>query len=175
MASSTSTPDPGAAPEPGPRHEMLDTVKAQIVALDDLVGFARQSIRVFDVNLSEMGWNTPARTERLAAFLRGSRQAKLDIIVHDTRYLEGSCARLMALVRTFSQAITIYKSGAEAKGAMDPLVIVDGRHFLHRFHADQPRAALAIDDPQGARPLVNRFDEIWGTGEPGITATVLGL
>ena len=58
---------------------------------------------------------------------------------------------------------------------MDPLVIVDGRHFLHRFHVDQPRAALAIDDPAAARPLVTRFEEIWATGEPGLSGTVLGL
>ena len=28
---------------------------------------------------------------------------------------------------------------------MDPLVIVDGRHYLHRYHLDQSRATLAID------------------------------
>ena len=34
---------------------------------------------------------------------------------------------------------------------------------------------LAIDMPAGARPLVTRFEEIWATGEPGLTGTVLGL
>ena len=58
---------------------------------------------------------------------------------------------------------------------MDPLVIVDGRHFLHRFHIEQPRAALGIGEPLVARPLVERFEEIWATGEPGVDATVLGL
>ena len=56
-----------------------------------------------------------------------------------------------------------------------PLVLGDDRHFLHRFHLDQPRAALGIDAPLDARPLVNRFEEIWATGEPGPTATTLGL
>ena len=54
-------------------------------------------------------------------------------------------------------------------------MIVDERHYLHRFHIDHPRAELGIDVPPDARPLVNRFDEIWATGEPGITATTLGL
>ena len=58
---------------------------------------------------------------------------------------------------------------------MDPLVIADGRHFLHRFHIDQPRASLAIDNSQLAGPLVTRFEEIWATGEPGVAGTVLGL
>ena len=39
----------------------------------------------------------------------------------------------------------------------------------------QPRAVLGIDAPQDARPLITRFEEIWATGEPGLTATTLGL
>jgi len=173
MAISTSTPD--ASPAPEPRHATLDTIKAQTAAIDELIGLARQSIRVFDVDLSETGWNGVARGDALAAFLRGAREARLEIIVHDTHWIESACPRLMTLLRTFAHAITIYRTGAEAKGATDPLVIVDGRHFLHRFHIDQPRAALGIDDPHATRPLVNRFEEIWSTGEPGITSTVLGL
>ncbi len=81
----------------------------------------------------------------------------------------------MVLLKAFSDRITIYKTGPEAQGAADPLVIVDGRHFLHRFHVDHPRATLAIDAPQLATPLINRFDEIWATGETGLTGSVLGL
>lgn len=174
MASSTPTP-PDAAPAPEPRQEALTTVRDQVAALDDLVSLAKQSIRVFDYDLSEMGWNRPARAERLAAFLRRSRNSKLEIIVHETRWLESSCPRLTELLKTFSDRVTVYRTGPEAKGAADPLVIVDGRHFLHRFHVEQPRATLSIEDPHLARPLVNRFEEIWATGEPGLTGTVLGL
>jgi hypothetical protein len=58
---------------------------------------------------------------------------------------------------------------------MDPLVIVDGRHFLHRFHIEQPRAVVGIEQLQAAKPLVHKFEEIWATGEVGVTANVLGL
>jgi hypothetical protein len=71
--------------------------------------------------------------------------------------------------------VTIYRTGAEAKNATDPLLIVDDRHYLHRFHYDQPRAVMGIEQPEQTRPLASRFDEIWATGEPGINATVLGL
>jgi hypothetical protein len=54
-------------------------------------------------------------------------------------------------------------------------VIVDNVHFLHRFHIAQPRAALAIGESPTARPLAERFEAIWETGEPGIAATTLGL
>ena len=58
---------------------------------------------------------------------------------------------------------------------MDPLMIVDGIHFLHRFNIAQPRAALSIGDPEAAMPFVTRFDAISETSEPGLTATTLGL
>ncbi len=154
---------------------MLMTIGEQVAAIDELIELARESIRVFDRDLSDMGWNDAARAERLIAYLRRDRNARLDIIVHDTRWIESSCARLTNLLRTFSHAITVYKTGAEAREAMDPLIVVDGRHFLHRFHIDQPRASLAIEQPVAAKPLVTRFEEIWATGEPGVAGTTLGL
>ncbi len=172
MATSTSTPDD---PDPAPREETLEGVAAQTAAIDELIDLARQRIRVFDIDLAQGGWNTAARAERLGAFLRRSRQARLDIIVHDTRFLESACPRLLALVRQYSHAVTVYRSGNEARSATDPLLLVDGRHYLHRFHVEGPRAALGIEQPQAAKPLATRFEEIWATGEPGLSATVLGL
>ncbi|MCC7326055.1 MAG: hypothetical protein IT521_04540 [Burkholderiales bacterium] len=154
---------------------MLDTVAAQAAAIDELIDLAQHRLQIFDVDLSQCGWQTAARAERLVAFLRRAPSSKIDLIVHDTRRLETSCPRLLALLRMHTPAFTVYRTGSEAKSAMDPLLIADGRHFLHRFHFDQPRASLAIEQPQLARPLVTRFEQIWATGEPGLGATVLGL
>ncbi len=166
-----------AAPDlpPAPTERLLDTVADQVEAIDTLVARARSSVRVFDGDMSQMGWNRPARIDALVQFLGGSPDARLQIIVHDTRYLQSACPRLVALLRQRSAVMTIYRTGPEARAASDPLVIADDRHFLHRFHVDQPRASLALDAPALAVPLVRRFTEIWATGEPGIDATVLGL
>ena len=168
--------DPSTSDDrPEPREQMLDTLSALGDAIDQLVGIAQQRLQVFDVDLSQGGWQTPARAQALTAFLRRGRHARLEIIVHETRYVETSCARLLLLLRQYAHAVTIYRTSGEARKAMDPLVIADGRHFLHRFHIDQPRASLAIEHPQLARPLVMRFEQIWATGEPGLSASVLGL
>ena len=53
--------------------------------------------------------------------------------------------------------------------------LVDDTHFLHRFHIAQPRAAFAIDAPDAAKPLIERFDAIRASAEPGLSASVLGL
>lgn len=175
MATSSSTTTTDAPPAVTPRLETLETLAAQVAALDELIGLARRSIRVFDVDLSAMGWNAVPRNEALARFLRGSRHARLDIVVHDTRYLESRCARLTRLQRTFGEAVTIRRTGPEARAAMDPLAIVDDAHFLHRFHVDRPRATLGIAQEQETQQLLERFTEIWEGSESGITGTTLGL
>jgi hypothetical protein len=160
---------------PEPREQMLDTVASLGSAIDELVQIAQQRLQIFDIDLAQGGWQSAARAQALTAFLRRGSHARLDIIVHDTRFIETSCARLLILLRQYAHAVTIYRTSGEARKAMDPLVIADGRHFLHRFHIEQPRASLAIEHPQLARPLVMRFDQIWATGEPGLSASVLGL
>jgi hypothetical protein len=169
MDISTST-EPGA-----PRLLQLDTIAAQAAAIDELIGLARHHIRVFDQDLSQTGWNSAVRADRLAAFLRDVRGRRLDIIVHDTRYLECSCPRMMNLLRNYGHVMSIYQTGAEAKIATDPLMIVDGVHYLHRFHFEQPRAAFGVNQPEQTQPLASRFEEIWASGEPGLSGTVLGL
>jgi hypothetical protein len=176
MATSTPAPPDGTTPAPpSPRRETLATVAAQVAAIDTLIGLAQHSIRVFDVDLSETGWNDAARADKIATFLRASRTARLEIVVHETTWIERSCPRLTGLLRFYSQAIKIYRTGEGARHAMDPMVIVDGRHFLHRLDILQPRAVLAIEQPIATQPLVERFEEIWSSAEPGVNATVLGL
>jgi hypothetical protein len=174
MASSNPN-QPETQPAIAPRVQMLVSIADQIAAIDELIGLARRSIRVFDGDLSDTGWNRVARAELLAAFLRGSREARLDIIVHDTRYVETHAARLRALQQLFAGSVTIHRTGAHDKGVMDPLVLVDGLHYLHRFHVGQPRATLGIMQPRAIAPFAQRFDELWAGGEPGVSATVLGL
>jgi hypothetical protein len=172
MATSISTPDPTA---PAPRHETLTSTAAQVAALDQLIALATRSIRVFDVDLSETGWNRAERAETVAAFARRNARATLQIVVHNTRWIESSCPRLTRLLRIYGHVITIRRTGPDAASAMDPLTIVDERHYLHRFHVEQPKAEFVVGDPHAAKPLIERFDEIWNGAEPGLGATVLGL
>jgi hypothetical protein len=130
---------------------------------------------VFDTDLSWGGWNATARCFALASFLRRIPGARLDVIVHDTRWLQASGARLTALLTRYAHAMTIYRTGIGARAAMNPLLLVDDLHFVHRHHAARPTGTLSIGNPERAKPLVERFGEIWETGEPGLTATVLGL
>jgi len=171
MDSSPPPPDDTAEPV----EIRLDTIAAQVDAVDRLIGLARQRLCVFDRDLAEGGWERAERASALAAFLRRVRGARASIIVHDTRYLEGSCPRILALLRVYGHAMDIWRTGPEARGASDALVIADGLHALHRYHVEQPRATLTLAMPQVAKPLMLRFEEIWATGEPALGGSVLGL
>ena len=163
-------------PPPGlPREARLDSVAALAQAQDEVIALAQRHIKAFDVDLSWGGWNTGTRCDALSAYLRRAPGARLDIIVHDTRWIEAAGARLTALLARHAGAVTIYRTGAAARAAMDPLLIVDDLHFVHRPHVDWPRGTLSIGSPERAKPLVERFDEIWASGEPGVAASVLGL
>lgn len=158
-----------------PREERLDTVAAMVAAQDELIALARRDLKIFDIDLSWGGWQTAARCEALAALLRTHRGFRVSVIVHDPRWLEGHAARFVALLVRYGHVMTLYRSGDAARNAMDPLLIADDTHFLHRQHVDQARATLSIGDAERARPLVQRFAEIWETGEPGLGGSVLGL
>ncbi len=173
---SSPTPSEPIPPPPGlPREERLDTVAALGHAQDEAIALAQRHIKVFDIDLSWGGWNTAARCDALSWCLRRMPGARLDIIVHDTHWIESAGGRLTALLVLHAHAMKIYRTGAAARAAMDPLLIVDDTHFVHRYHVDRTGGTLSIGSPERAKPLIERFDEIWETGEPGVTGTVLGL
>lgn len=170
-----ATSPPPTEPPPTSEERRLETIAAQVEAIDALLALATQRVLVFDRDLVDTGWDGADRAEAVKAFLRRSRNAELRIIVHDTRHLETACPRFTALLRVYGHAMSIWRTGPEARAASDALLIVDAGHALHRYHVDQPRATLLLAMPQAVKPLASRFEEIWATGEPAIGGTTLGL
>ena len=173
MDSSPPASDTQGSPEPS--ETRLDSLAAHVDAIDTLIDLAGARLMVFDRDLAEGGWNAARRAERIAAFLRRTRNPRLSIIVHEPRYLETLCPRIIDLLKVYSHAMQVWRTGLDARRATDALVIADESHYLHRYHVDQPRATLVIGMPAAARPLIARFDEIWATGEPALGGGVLGL
>jgi hypothetical protein len=159
----------------GPHHERLEGIRDYTDAIDRVLALAQRNVRIFDRDLEHLGYNTPSRIELLRAFLVSNRGNRLQIVVHDIAYLEGRCPRMVLLLKQFSHAVQIHQTLEHARHAADPLLLVDDAHYLHRFHVDDTRALLALADPQGAEPLLERFREIWDASQPGLSATTLGL
>jgi hypothetical protein len=144
-------------------------------AIDEVVGAARRTLRIFDTSLSNRGFGSPSRIERVRQFLVAGRAHRLLIALHETHLLERENPRLLALLRQFPMSIEIHRTIAQARNANDPFVLADDHRVWHQMHYEQPRAIVALHSPADAMPIAQRFDEIWDLSEPAVSATTLGL
>jgi hypothetical protein len=156
-------------------YRPLAGIAESIAAIDEVIAVASRSIRIFDVSLSNRGFGSPARIERLRQFLVAGRAHRLLIALHETGLLERENARLLALLRQFPMSVEIHRTLAQARNANDPFVIADDHSMWHQLHFEQPRAVVALHSPPDAMPIAQRFDEIWDLSEPAVSATTLGL
>lgn len=166
-----SEPTVPAAPE----YRRLEGPLEYEQAINTIIQKADHQLHIFDHDLRNEGYNSPQRFELLQNFFLARHSNRLVIALHDTRYLASECPRMMNLIRQFSHAISVYQTTAEARAASDPFIIADEAHFLHRFHYDHPRAALSLNDSNGALELMRRFNEILELSEPAAPPTTLGL
>jgi hypothetical protein len=157
-----------------PRHTRLEGIADFEAALDTVIARATRRLRVFDRALGR-GFDSARRHELLRSFLLANRANRLQIVLHDVANVVRDCPRLVSLIRSRSGAIAIHQTLPDAHGVYDPFAVADERDFVHRFHYDDTRSVLALDDPHGARQFVERFDEILAASGPAFAATSLGL
>jgi hypothetical protein len=162
-----------ASPAPSWR---LITSRAEFQgAVTTLCDEVRGELRIFDADGSEFGLNESSRIARLAELVGRSPESRLLIVVHTTDHLEQHCARLLELLRRYSERIVIQRTEGEALSAQDCFIIADDQHVVRRAVRSQPRGANVRDDPNEVSAMRERFDQIWASSSPGITATTLGL
>jgi hypothetical protein len=159
---------------PAPIRRPLSSESDHQLALDEILLQARRQILIFDRAL-DARWDRPNRVECLRRLCLASPRHLLRIALHDPESMVRNTPRLRALLGPCAHVMAVHKTRDEGRRAEDPLVIVDGRHFVHRFHADLPRGLLALDDPESAQSRIQRFDQIWAASDPGLSGTTLGL
>lgn len=144
-------------------------------ALDTVIAQAQHTLDIFDYDLHEGGWNSPQRYELLKNFVLSNPGNRLQIVLHSVDHVRRYCSRLLNLQRQYSFAVFIHETQPEARSVFDPMLIADGRHYVHRFHYTQPRGELVLHDPDQTQRLVLHFDELWQASSVAVTATTLGL
>lgn len=167
--------DPLPGPEPATVTTPFESPSEYAAAWDALLPLAVTDILVFDRDLRDGDWASPARIDVLRRFLLGNRRARFQIVVHDTSWIEGHLPRIVGLLRDFTHRMQILRTIEDGRNAWDAFAIVDDRHVLHRFHQNFVRGELVLNAPIKARELRSRLDEILLFTEPGVNATQLGL
>ncbi|HEX5129788.1 MAG TPA: hypothetical protein VFV90_08580 [Usitatibacter sp.] len=160
---------------PKPSYKPISGIAESLAAIEEVVATARNAIRIFDVSLSNRGFNSPGLTEKLRQFLVSGRAHRILIALHETTLLERENPRLLTLLRQFPMSIEIHRTLAQARNANDPFVVADDHSVWHQHHYEQPRAIVALHSPADAMPIMQRFDEIWQLSEPAVSATTTGL
>lgn len=160
---------------PKPSYKPISGTADSLAAIAEVVSAAQNTLRIFDVSLSNRGFNSPGLTDKLRQFLVSGRAHRIFIALHDTVLLERENPRLLILLRQFPMSIEIHRTLAQARNANDPFVVADDHSVWHQHHFEQPRAIVALHSPADAVPIVQRFDEIWQLSEPAVSATTTGL
>ena len=88
---------------------------------------------------------------------------------------DGARPRLVALLGTFSGRILINRTLGEAARVQDCFILADKVHVLRRPVATQGRGVFILNDPRECLGMLGRFEEIWGSSEPGVSANSTGL
>jgi hypothetical protein len=158
-----------------PSYRQLSGISESLEAIDQVVAVAERTLRIFDISLSNRGFNTPRRADALREFLVRGRSHRILIALHETELLERENPRLLTLLRQFPMSIEIHRTLAQARNAADPFVVADDHSMWHQLHYEQQRAAVALHSPADTLPVAQRFDEIWDLSEPAVSATTLGL
>jgi len=165
--------DPAA--EAVPERILLQTRSDYPEAFNRLLGLARRELRIFDPDLSELEMNSASRVQTLTRFLRGSRTHRIYIALHDVGHVTKHCPRLIALLASYTSAILIFQTHGDAAKVQDCFVLADGDHLVRRPVRTQPRGVLVLNDPKECQPMRERFDEIWESSLPGVSAITTGL
>lgn len=152
----------------------LSGLKEYEAAIDRVVALALGRVRIFDRRLGR-DYNEAARNDSLRYLLLNNPATRIRIVVHEAENIRTECPRLVTLQRQFAHAVAIHRTQSLARGVYDPFCVVDGSHYARRFHYNSGRGILAVNDPERASDLVQRFDEIWEASQPAVTGTVLGL
>lgn len=157
------------------QHTPFDGVADYVAALDQVCAAAQHSLLIFEKDFSDIGFNSEARYDTLRDFLLGSSTSSLRLLAHDPQYLIRYCPRMMMLLREFGHGMDIFQTPPHLQNVTEPFAVADNAHSVRRYHFDDTRGLLALNDPRGARELRARFEEMWQSSHSGAAPTRLGL
>ena len=140
-----------------------------------ILGLLRRELRIFDPDLAELQMNSAERIETLSRFLRGGPNRRVFIALHDVDHVSKHCPRFIALLGVYASSIFIYRTMGDAAKVQDCFALADGEHLVRRPVVAQSRGVLVVNDAKECQPMRERFDEIWESSEPAVSANTTGL
>ncbi len=157
------------------QHTPLNSVADYIGALNTVCSSAQRTLSIFEKNYENFGFDSEARYDILRRFLLSSSSNRLHLLAHDPQHLIRYCPRMMTLLRQFGHDMAIFQTPQHLRQISEPFTVADEAHYVRRYHFDDTRGLLAKNDPEGARLLNSRFQEMWAASHSCASGTTLGL
>jgi hypothetical protein len=158
-----------------PAYTLLTSEAEYRQACDTVLGRAEREILIFDRDLRGLQLDHKPRLESLVTFLATDHLCRIRVVLHDPGPLHHQAPRLMQLIARFSHLIDVRQSPDNLRHLADAHLLADDAHAVRRFHFDQPRSALVLDDPAYVHPWRQRFEELWGLSHPCLQLNTTGL
>lgn len=154
---------------------LFETPPDYIAALDTLLSGARRLIRIYDWDMSDGGYETPARIELLNEFCKQAQGRELRILLADDAWLKRHGGQMMRLLSVWGHLLHVRVRASEPPPARDCFVLVDDYGALKRFDKDQAKGVMRLESRSDVVALGIRFDGEWGRAEGRVSARTLGL
>lgn len=158
-----------------PAYTLLTSEAEYRQACDTILARAEHEILIFDRDLAALRLDEKARLETLVNFLQKAGPHRLRMVLHDPAPMERDAPRLMQLIARFSHVIEVRQSPDNLRQLTDTHVLADEKHGVRRFHVDQPRSALTLDDRASIHPWWQRFEELWELSHSCLRINTTGL
>ena len=145
------------------------------IAIDRVLSLAHKRICIYDEDLVQLHFESPARIAILKLVLSEEKHDCLRIALRNSASLQQHQPLLRNLLKTFSHNSAVQQTPEQLGHLRDSIILVDDAHALIRFDRDQARGKLLIDESDEVMPYRRRFEEIWTEGGTPVSATTLGL
>lgn len=158
-----------------PSYRLLTSESEYRQACDTVLSRAEYEIMIFDRDLRALQLDHKARLQLLSGFLATDGLRRIRVVLHDPGPLHREAPRLMQLIARFSHLIDVRQSPDNLRHLADAHLLADDARGVRRFHSDQPRSALILDDPAYIHPWRQRFEELWELSRPCLQISTTGL
>ncbi len=156
-------------------RELITSWSDYQIAIDRVLSLARKRICIYDEDLVQLHFESPARIAILKLVLSEEKHDCLRIALRNSASLQQHQPLFRNLLKTFSHNSAVQQTPEQLGHLRDSIILVDDAHGLIRFDRDQARSKLLIDENDEVMPYRRRFEEIWAEGGTPVSATTLGL
>lgn len=157
---------------------MSETIKFEtppdyLNALSALLPSATHLIRIYDWDLSDGGYETPARIEFIKEFCKQGRTIK--ILLADDTYLRHHAGQLMRLLSIWGHVLHVRVRDSDPPPAHDTFALADDKGVLKRYDKNEAKGLMRLDARGDVAELAIRFDGEWGRASRRVSGHTLGL